>query len=252
MGRAMMPRPRESELFGVRIASAEPTSVARVAQATVNAREWGAELLVLRVNAEQQDLVQAAEHRGGRMCDTLLTLTRTVTPADDVAVTWPAGLSPDVATVADADALHVLGKAAFAEFAGHWHADPRLDNTLATELYGRWAADLARHTTANAPVLLARTGDGKPCGFLALATDDDGWHVPLTGVHPDCRGRGLLRALLQAAMAHIARALPAGGRTTFAYETQAVNWPALRVVTAAGFVPSAARMTFHLWTGDAP
>ena len=144
----------------------------------------------------------------------------------------------------DAQALHQLAVDAFVGFAGHWHADRRLSGTLADELYGRWASDLALRPQEGSILLVATDGQRELAGFLAVAPDQiGGWSVPLTAVHPRFRGRGILRQLLIAATARIGRTTP----VVFRYETQLTNWPAIRVVTHLGFIPVSSRMTFHIW-----
>jgi ribosomal protein S18 acetylase RimI-like enzyme len=175
----------------------------------------------------------------------LLSFSRTIPGGGLDTVAEHDGLHIRPGCAEDAKELHALALVAFAGFPGHWHADSRLRKADADELYGRWAADLAKRTDANETLLVAQTDAGEVTGFLAVARDEGGgWNVPLTGVHPRHRGKGTLRHLLVAASSRLARQ----DSSSLRYETQLTNWPAINVVSRCGFVPTDSRMTFHLWT----
>jgi ribosomal protein S18 acetylase RimI-like enzyme len=240
------PRPLESALFGVEIASCDPADAEAVAVAISAARASRCAMLVARTSASATAVVHALERHGGLLCDLLVTATRPV--AATAPPTLPEGyvLRPAVAT--DADAVATVAARAFGDFSGHWHADPRLARDLATELYRRWGRDLVRGMGTALEMHVVTGPDERVLAFLALRHLDDGTtDVPLTAVDPDARGRGVLALMLEGVLPGLA----AQGRRAFAYETQVVNAAALRTVTRAGFVPTSARLTFHLWLDDA-
>ncbi len=251
---SIVARPLESALFGVAVSSAVVQSVTDVADVVAQLRRSSRDkssLLVVRVPADATAAVHALESAGALLCDVLVTYTRTVGPGG--LLTWfddePGATVAYVrdAVPSDGDVLHALAARAFAGSSGHWHADARLRQQDASELYGRWAADLVARASALGPVLVAESRRGVVGGFLALTKDEvGGWHVPLTAVDVDHRGQGLLRCMMYAASARIAISDP----VRFHYETQLTNWAASHVVTSCGFTPMASRLTFHLWTDE--
>lgn len=251
---SIVARPLESALFGVAVASASVRSAADVAEVVAHLQrspQRERTLLVVRVPADATAAVHALESAGALLCDVLVTYTRTVGPGG--LLTWfedePGATVAHVrdAVASDGERLHALATHAFAGSSGHWHADARLRQQDASELYGRWAADLVSRASASAPLLVAESPRGVVGGFLALSKDEaGGWHVPLTAVDVDHRGKGLLRRMMYAASARIAISEP----VRFHYETQLTNWAASHVVTSCGFAPVASRLTFHLWTDE--
>ena len=240
-------RPLESALFEVPGARVQLGRTADVPRCLGRARELGAARMVMRVAADDSRNVRAVEEAAGRLCDVLVTYERMILPDASIvnAVSGPEAVATvRVAEHADGDRLRDIAHAAFSGGAGHWHADPRLSSSRSTELYARWATDLPRSSSPRSRLLVAQVGD-VPIGFLALALNegDDGWHVPLTAVHPQFQGRGVLRLMLDAALAELVTC----GATRFHYETQLTNWSAIRVIASVGFRPVSARMTFHLW-----
>ena len=244
---ACLPRPLESALFGIRITGASISAPEQV-DAALRARALGEfDLLIARAPSSAMDVVQAIEGAGGRLCDVLVTLERAIPLGGLVADPAAGALIVREGRLSDASQLHQLAVQAFSGFHGHWHADPKLSKSGADELYALWASDLATRPTPGSILLVAQSDDREMAAFLAVAPDPAGtWSVPLTGVHPRHRGRGVLRQLLIEASRRIAEAAPA----ILHYETQLTNWPALRTVSRLDFVPVASRMTFHLWSTD--
>jgi ribosomal protein S18 acetylase RimI-like enzyme len=243
--RLLTARPQESALFRARIASATVSSVPDVELVIAEAQRADVNLIVVRVPTSEIAVVQAVEKRGGSLCDVLLTFGRSL-PSDEYPLpTWPVGWNLRTARPSDAPALAALATDAFRDFPGHWHADPRLERAYATELYSRWAADLALRNESADTMLIVEAAHSAIAGFLALARVQDGsWNVPLTAVHPDFRGDRLLERMLMSAQSIMANEVT----RALHYETQLTNWPAIRVVSRCGFVPRSSRMTFHLWT----
>lgn len=234
-------RPLESRHFGVPVHAAAITTAAQCGEVLALASSLSGALLVLRVPADTLPLAQRLEAGGARLCDALVTLQGRHLPQSDAP-------TPHVirrGTRDDAAALRLMATAAFDGTATHWHADPRITPSLASLLYGAWAADLARETTDTTPLYIAEAADGGIAGFLAMRQDHESghWSVPLTAVDGRARGGGILGALLDAA----AREAGASGPSLLHYETQLGNSAALRATSRRGMVPVSARFTFHLW-----
>ncbi len=243
----LVTRPLESDLFGVSIAGVSVRRADDVEPVLDAIRMASFDLIVLRLPAAAIDAAQALEGHGARLCDVLVSLSGTIPMGGLSGASSDGGLAIRAGRADDAAAMRAVALEAFDGFSGHWHADSRLDAARATELYARWAGDLARRPAALGSVLIAESPVGEVAGFLALEQDSPAdWHVPLTAVHPRFRGRGTLRDMLGAASTTIA----AHGSVRFRYDTQLTNWPAMRVVSRCGFIPGEAQMTFHLWTVD--
>lgn len=245
---AVRPRPLESAHFGFPIFAAHADSAEQVGAACALVRRSPGSLLVLRVPCEAMHAAQAAESHGARLCDLLLTLTRAPTKFESEALAHGDVTTIELARPDDRDELVQLAGATFSDFMGHWHTDHRIDRALAGNLYSRWVSDLVRDASQTHPVLIARDMErGAIAGFLALRrTSHAHFDVPLTGVHPNSKGRGVFSALLRYAI----RLAESSGATRFDYETQIQNLAAVRGVSRLGFVPESARITFHVWSDE--
>ncbi len=241
-------RPLESAHFGVPIFGAQADSVQSVLEACAHVSGTPGALLVLRVPCASMDAAQAAEFRGGRICDVLLTLTRATAATETGQPKF--GNVPCIAAAEpkDQDELVQLAGVAFSSFVGHWHTDRRIDRRLADRLYQRWASDLVRESSPTSPVLISRDEhNGEIIGFLALRRASEAhFDVPLTAVHPLAKARGIFTALLR----HAVSFADVSGATRFDYETQIQNVGAVRAVSRLGFAPESARFTFHIWSDE--
>lgn len=201
-------------------------------------------LFVLRLPGAATRLVQQLEDIGARLCDVLVTLSRSVDSGNETAPRM-SNFTIRTATELDAPALRSIGASAFTGFSGHWHADPRLPSDRCDELYARWAASLATSATDNRMTFVAEKSPGNIVGFLSLKSDAARtWHVPLAGVDPAYQRAGALQSMLNDAMTSIGEL----GGGEFCYETQLNNAAAIRAVTRCGFVLTNSRLTLHLWT----
>ncbi|HYW51444.1 MAG TPA: GNAT family N-acetyltransferase, partial [Gemmatimonadaceae bacterium] len=204
------------------------------------AQRQGVELLVIRIAVAHADAIATLERAGAQRCDTLVTYARKFVHHAERFES--SGVRPG--STADAAALAEASRKAFDHFDGHWHADARLDATLATQLYAQWAADLARAASARQPLLIAAGDSGEVSGFLATAErGENRWSVPLAAVVPDRRGSGLLSTMLRVALASLARI----SHGVLCYETQVGNRAAIRSVEKSGFDVESSRHTYHLW-----
>lgn len=239
-------RKAESKHFGIKVFGAQVRSLEDARRLL---REWevqSAALAVVRVPVSAMGAAQLMEHAGARLCDVLVTMSRTHAGViEDFGPPDACHIRPG--TSGDAALVHGVGTSSFRDFVGHWHADERIPVDLAGELYGRWAADLARASSKERPLWIAYLPGGEVIGFLGFeACGPLHWHVPLAGVLPAHRGRGVLRHLLSHAIRQTSLRHQQEP-TRYDYETQLSNVSALRSVAKCGLSPVASRLTFHLW-----
>jgi GNAT superfamily N-acetyltransferase len=238
--------PLDLERFGVVTAKAALTADDQAPAVTAWCRAHAVQMLIARVPTSAVTLVQQLEHGGAFLTDTLLYYSRKHLSAQPAVL--PDGYRWRLASAADADAVATLAALTFTGYAGHYHADPRLDRATADLVYADWAANACRHPAVADAVLLIEH-DGQPVAFATLK--DRGaplFEGVLFGVHPSHQGRGLYQALMQQAQ-HWGRAHGFGAMTV---STQVVNLAVQKVWCRLGFEPSSSYYTFHQWWGDAP
>lgn len=120
--------------------------------------------------------------------------------------------------------------------------DPRFDGVRAAELYARWIArDIREHSVI---VAHERARDSPPLGYISCQLDGpvDG-RIGLVGVNAAARGRGVGRALVNAALQFFSD--HSIGQVRVA--TQGTNVAAVRLYESAGFRICESRIWFHRW-----
>jgi GNAT superfamily N-acetyltransferase len=230
--------------FGVVTAKALCTNAREVLSAVNDSKCLSARLLILRVPSSSWPCVTAAQRAGGLLTDVLdhYAWSAQEVPRDDGPGAEGASLiglgGPDVAAeVAD------VATAAFACYESHYHRDPKLDPLSATAIYPDWATTACRLSSSLAPVLTQRL-DGRLIGFAALRRPEpQTYNVALFAIAPAHQrgghGLGLIRAVQALALST--------GATAVTYSTQVENFSARRLVARAGFAPTYAFLTFHVW-----
>jgi GNAT superfamily N-acetyltransferase len=238
--------PLDHARFGVVTAKAALTAADDAAEAGDWCRAHGVQLLIARVPTSAAALAQQLERHGAELADTLLYYTRARLHTGEAAL--PDGYRWRLATAADADAVAALAALTFAGYAGHYHADARLDRASADLVYVDWAANSCRNGAVADAVLLIEHA-GQPVAFATLK--DRGaplFEGVLFGVHPGHQGRGLYQALMLQAQ-HWGGDAGFGAMTV---STQVVNLAVQKVWCRLGFEPSSSYYTFHQWFGATP
>lgn len=197
-----------------------------------------ADLVVVRVPTAAIALVQKLEARGFFLADTLVyfrgTTARFASPG---AV---EGLTIRDATAADRAGLEAVSREAFTDFFGHYHTDPRLDSTAATEGYVQWSLSALDWTDGF--VLGAFDGDAL-AGFATVKLEDDGGEIVLNGVAPTHQRRGIYAALVET----IGHRLRAAQRGKIYSSTQLQNLGPQKTWARAGLLPAESYYTLHRW-----
>lgn len=237
--------PLDHERFGVVTAKAALTASDRAPDAAAWCRANRVQLLIARVPSSAVALVQQLEQHGAFLTDTLLYYRRKQLSAEAAAL--PDGYRWRLATAADADAVATLAALTFTGYAGHYHADHRLDQAAADAVYADWAANSCRHAKVADAVLLIEH-DGQLVAFATLKDRSAALlEGVLFGVHPDHQGRKLYQALMQQAQ-HWGHT---HGFSAMTVSTQVVNLAVQKVWCRLGFEPSSSYYTFHQWFGEA-
>ena len=202
------------------------------------------EFLIARCDAAEVRTAQAIEDVGGRLMDTLVHYVRELpTPGLPAA---GASHRVRVAGPEEADAVRRVAAAAFRDYHGHYHADPRLDPARADEVYADWAyrACLDRAQRGGGRDVLVGETSGRIAGFLVLERGRSAEaEIVLNAVEPSQQRRGLYRDLLIAALR---RAADSGVRL-LTVSTQLGNIAPQRAWLSVGFSPQRAEHTFHVW-----
>lgn len=201
----------------------------------------GFELAVARVDTGALGAVHRLERAGFRLMDTLVYFCRLI-PGAPMA-TNENGASIRRATGKDIETVGSIARKAFDDYIGHFHADERLDNDLATDTYVDWAQNLVANVDESNPVFIA-SQDKAVIGFLAISDVGSGVaEIRLNAVHPDHQGCGAYANLLSRAIAFVAEA----GDAELVVSTQLDNYRVQRSWVRAGFTPQRSFYTFHKW-----
>lgn len=231
----------DEERFGVRTGKVVADSPDGVTAILDQVRALGVRLLIVRCPADQLSTAQALEAAGGRIMDVLVVYARDLRtqPIPDAA----SAVTIRSARPEDADRVASLAGQSFHGYAGHYHADPRIDGALADEVYVSWARRSCLSRDVASEVLIAHNGD-ELLGFLTLrrSSDEEGEGV-LNAVAPAAQRRGIYRALMIHAMQWCVRQ----GTSRMVISTQITSVAVQRVWTRLGFELQKSYLTFHAW-----
>ncbi|HRE48721.1 MAG TPA: GNAT family N-acetyltransferase [Aggregatilineales bacterium] len=227
--------------FGIRVARAANIEGGHVADILAYCQQNAVQMLIARCAVDHIHHAQMLEQSGFLLMDTLVYYKRDVLkkaiPAD------PNPLSIRSVRIGDEAAVRRVAEGAFRGYAGHYHADPRLERAKCDETYIDWAVRSCLDRNVAAEVLIAETNDSI-VGFatLRLNTTEEGEGV-LFGVAPEAQGKGIYRAFILEGM----RWCAASGAHQMVVSTQVNNIAVQKVWVRLGFEPSYAYYTFHKW-----
>lgn len=238
--------PLDHERFGVVTAKAALDATDQASEIADWCRAQSVQMLIARVPTSAVTLVQQLEQQGAFLTDTLLYYSRK--QLSPQAAELPEDYRWRLATAADAEVVASLAGLTFTGYAGHYHADARLDQAAADAVYADWAANSCRNPAVADVVLLIEHAD-QVIAFATLKNRGEALlEGVLFGVHPEHQGRRLYQALMQQAQ-HWG---VANSYQAMTVSTQVVNLAVQKVWCRLGFEPSSSYYTFHQWFGDAP
>jgi ribosomal protein S18 acetylase RimI-like enzyme len=190
----------------------------------------GVRLVTCRRPESERAMLAVLQTGGFHVVECLLTLAR---PLDRGAPPKPAGVR--LATPADAEACARIGAAAFRY--DRFHADPAIDDKRADALKSAWARNAVR---GRADAVFVTYEGSVVTGFNACLLRGNTAIIDLIGVAPTHQGRGLGRALTQAALAHFA-----GRAERMLVGTQSCNYGSLALYHGQGFRIESSGWTLH-------
>ena len=230
----------DTDRFGVVTARAESLAPADVAGLLGFCDENGAELLIARCDAADQAAVRALADAGLVLVEEQITYRGPL-----VETAWPAGIRE--ARREDDAAIEALATAGFEDYAGHYHADPRLPRDACREVYVDWTRRGLAGEAADVVYVAEHEGEVTGYGMFAHTSDEEIAYL-LAAVVPAPPGRGLYLGFLHAGMAW---GLAVGASAVTGVTTPG-SIAAQRNLIRSGLRPASAVSTFHGWRDDAP
>lgn len=231
----------DEERFGVRTARITSIAAEMLPGIQEYCRTNHVEFLIARCDAADLATAQAMEQDDFQLMDTLVYYRRDLAALPEI----PSGMGAIIRPVSDDEAETVQRSAAaiFKGYGGHYHADPRLDQTKCDEVYPSWAYRSCVSREVADHVLVAEV-DGSLAGFCAIRLNDaDEGEITLYGVLPTLQKRGIGRALVTGAMHWTAGQYA----SRIIISTQVTNFASQTVWVRLGFTPYQAYYTFHKW-----
>lgn len=231
----------DEERFGVRTAKTTPNTLDDVQAILSFCQSNSVELLIARCSTHDLRAVQLLENEGFFITDTLVyyrrNLLRFPIPEDTGQIRVRAVQPGDEIVV------RKVAAEAFHGYYGHYHADPRLDQTKCNEVYVDWATRscLSREV---ADEVLTGDDDETLVGFATMRLNNaDESEGVLFGVAPSAQGKGLYRSFMVAGMNWSLRK----GASQMVVSTQITNIAVQKVWVRLGFEPSHSYYTLHKW-----
>lgn len=226
--------------FGVRTARADGLDAQRIDEALAFCRANGVQLMIVRCSVEDVEATHALGSAGFLLMDTLVYYGRDL-GREPVAAAPPGPI--ELLRPGDEDQVEAIARECFRTYAGHYHADVRLDRDACTEVYASWARALCEIKEPAGFVLVAGEAGRRLafCGFRL--TEPDTGELVLGAVLQPARGAGLYGRLTTAGMLK----LQSWGARRFVTSTHLSNWSAQASWAAIGLRPDRAFHTFHRW-----
>lgn len=231
----------DEQRFGVRTARTQGVTALSVPEILAFCEANRVELLIARCPATEVRTVQALEAQGFLLMDALVYFVRDLTARPippDAGVLSVRPFRPG-----DEAGVRAVAQGAFRGYAGHYHADPRLDPAKCDDVYIDWAERSCTSPGMADAVLVAETEDAV-AAFATLRLNNPGeGELVLGGVLPAFQGRGIYRSLIIRCMEWCI----AQGARTMIISTQLTNIAVQKVWTRLGFEPRNAYYTLHKW-----
>ena len=231
----------ETKRFGVTCAHVKiPGS--NLEDINLAAKEYGVAMISTRLDVIDFPRIHALETDGYQLMDTLVYYQGSLSKRED-PLGLAQGLSIRLASFPDKDTISAVAREAFRNYIDHFHADPRLDNDAADQVYVQWAQTSVSNISEGTPVLIAEK-NGEIVGFLTmrLGNPEEG-EIVLNGIHPEHQNSGIYTCLLKQSKNVLADL----GAKRVTISTQINNYAAQKVWARNGLVHERSFYTFHKW-----
>ncbi|MCA9893617.1 MAG: GNAT family N-acetyltransferase [Anaerolineae bacterium] len=229
--------PLDSDRFGVKSARADDVTLDELPQIEAFCEGEDVEFLILRCDTRQLKVVQALESQGFLLMDTMVHHIYDVSRMGRPEVAAP--LSIRAYRTDDYEAVLTIAAQAFEGYQGHYHADTRIEQVVADEIYADWA----RREIDDSTVFVA-DDNGTVAGFVtARMLEGTFGHVILAGVAKEAQSQGIYAAFLK----YCVNWLADQGAERIWFVTQVTNVPVQRVWARMGCVPHHSEYTLHKW-----
>jgi hypothetical protein len=225
----------DSERFGITVARAPEVTADAVGSILQYCERHGVELLIARCAGADHATARALTGAGLFQLEAQITYRGQLRPG-------PGPPSVRVAVADDTDAVLELARLGFSDYAGHYHADPRLPREACRDVYVDWTRRGISGEASDA--MYVAELDGRLCGFGFFTRESDHEiQYQLATVAPWARGRGLYSAILAHGMSW---GLDQGADAVLGIVAHGTI-SAHRNLLAAGLLPVSATSTFHGW-----
>jgi hypothetical protein len=227
--------PLDSERFGITVARAPEVTADAVGRIVEFCERHRVELLIARCAGSDQAAARALTRAGLSLLEAQITYRGPLRPR-------PCPPSVRAAVADDTDGVLELARLGFSDYAGHYHADPRLPRETCRDVYVDWARRAISGEVADA--MYVAELDGRPCAFGFFTRENEHEiQYQLATVAPWARGRGLYSAILERGMSW---GLAQGADAVLGVVAHGTIG-AHRNLLAAGLLPVSATSTFHGW-----
>lgn len=228
----------DSQFFDRRIATVTTTRLTKDTGDAID--EWchanRVDCVYLRADPDDAQTARLATEHGFDLVDVRLDFDRRLTGRPPV--TAEGGVRP--ARVEDVEELRAI--AATSHDTTRFYFDTRFPKERADELYATWIAKSVAEGYADGVLVASREGEAVGYITMHLENETDA-RIGLVGVAQPWRGKGLGRALVEAASSwSLAR-----GRQRIAVATQARNVGGVRLYERAGFHLAKVDLWYHCW-----
>ena len=234
----------ETSRFGVSCANFDGSASTMPDLDAINreAEEMKISMISTRVSADDIERVHALEGDGYKLMDALVYYSGRLSALKQT-VDLPVDLELRKALPSDATAVESIASAAFENYFGHYHADPRLNNKTADEVYTDWALRSVEAAPERAPTFLI-IENSQILGFATTRMNSckEG-EIVLSGVAPSAHGRGLYGRLISSCSSHLLK----NGASQLLVATQVNNYAVQKVWSRAGLFHTRSCYTFHKW-----
>lgn len=235
----------DSAFFGCRIAryrQSRLTSDGAAAMLT-ECVEGGFDCVYFLVDASDTESIDNLQKLRASLVDIRVTFGTHIRSAGDLEPTADRTNGVRLAIGSDIPRLRQI--AAVSHRDTRFHADKHFDPERSDRLYEVWIENSC-NGYADA-VLVAEDDAGQPEGYVTCHRGEaDTGHIGLFAVREDARGRGIGRALLNAALIWFST----NRMTAMTVATQLRNVGALRLYGRAGLLITAVGLSFHFWPRD--